>query len=108
MPGTGSEVSHRGLVTQTGPEAEHLPGGGQGFGIFGPVEMTGLEVSAVIDPQIWAGMVTEPLVRVKPVLEVLAGPVTPPWVALVTEPGVELVMMVPLLPQPQLDHRGHP
>lgn len=105
MPGTGSEVNHRGLVTLTGPEAEHLPGGGQGFGIFGPVEVTGL-VSAVIDPQIWAWMVT--LVRLKPVLEVLAALVTSPWVALVTEPGVELVMMVPLPPQPQLDHRGHP
>lgn len=76
MPGTGSEVNHRGLVTPTGPESEHPPGRGQGFGIFGPVEVTGSEVSAVIDPQIWAGMVTEPLVRLKPVLEVLAGLVT--------------------------------
>lgn len=73
MPGTGSEVNHRGLVTRTGPGPEHLPGRGQGFGILGPVEVTWLEVSAVIGPQVWAGMVTEPLVRLKPVLEVRAG-----------------------------------
>lgn len=69
-------MNHTGLVTQTGPEAEHLPGRGRGFGISGPVEVTGLEVSPGIDPQIWAGMVTEPPVRLKPVLEVLAGLVT--------------------------------
>lgn len=92
-------------MTRTGPEPQHLPGRGQGFGILGPLEVTGLEVSAGIDPQVWAGMVTQPLVRLKPVLEVQAGRVT--------EPGVELVMdtqvvMVPLGPQPQLDHGGHP
>lgn len=79
MPGTGSEVNHRGLETPTGLGPEHPAGRGQGFGIFGPVEVTGLEVSAGIDPQIWAGKVTEPLVGLKPVLEVLevlAGPVT--------------------------------
>lgn len=72
VPGTGSEVNHRGLETPTGPEPEHPAGRGQGFGIFGPVEVTGLEVSAGIDPQIWAG----PLVRLNPVPEVLAGLVT--------------------------------
>lgn len=76
MPGTGSEVNHRGPVTQTEPEAQHLPGRGQGFGIFGPVEETWLEGSAEIDAQIWAGMATEPLVRLKPVLGVLVGLVT--------------------------------
>lgn len=105
MPGTGSEVNRRGLVTQTGPEAELLPGRGQAFGISGPVEATCLEASAVIGPQVWAGMVAEPPVGLTLVLEV--------WAGLVTEPDVELVIdtqavTVPLLPQPQLDHRGHP
>lgn len=40
MPGTGSEVNHRGRATQTGTEAGHLPGT-EGYGVSGPVEETG-------------------------------------------------------------------
>lgn len=40
VPGTGSEVTHRGPATQTGTEAGHRPGT-EGLGASGPVEETG-------------------------------------------------------------------
>lgn len=54
----------------------------------GPATQTGLGVPDVFGPQVWAENLTEPPF----VLQVQAGLATLPWVALVTEPGVESVI----------------